>query len=111
MPHHLECQQFKASEDMIVNNVTLLTPAEKNYSQLESETLAIVLGIEHFRLILLGHQFELETDHKPLEVIFGNPSSTPPAPVQRWILRLQEHSFRVKFTRGIHNPADWMSRY
>ena len=70
---------------------------------------AIVFGIEHFRLFLLGHQFELETNHKPLEV-FSDPSSTPPAPVQRWMLRLQEYSFTVKFKRGIHNPADWMGR-
>ena len=59
----------------------------------------------------LRHQFELETDHKPLEVIFDNPSSTPPARVQRWMLRLQEYSFTVKFKKGIHNPADWMSRH
>ena len=56
-----------------------LTPAEKNYSQLEREALAIVLGIEHCRLFLLGHQFELDTDHKPLEVIFGNPTSSSTA--------------------------------
>ena len=86
-----------------------MTPAEKNYSQLEREALAIVFGIEHFRLFLLGHQFELETDHKPLEVIFGNNGSTPPARVQRWMLRLQEYSFTVKFKKGIHNRADWMS--
>ena len=64
-------------------------PAEKNYSQLERDALAIVFGAEHFTLFLLGHQFELETDHKPFEVIFGNPSLTPPARVQHWMLRLQ----------------------
>ena len=67
--------------------------------------------MEHFKLFLLGHQFELETDHKPLEVIFGNPSSTSPARVLCWMLRLQDYSFTVTFKRRIHNPADWMSRH
>ena len=88
-----------------------MTPAEKNYSRLEREALAIVFGIKHFGLFLLGHQFELETDHKPLEVIFGNPVQPSPARAQHWMLRLQEYSFTVKFKKGIHNPADWMSRH
>ena len=71
----------------------------------------IVFGIEHFRLSVLGHQFELDTDHKPLEVIFGNPISIPPARVQHWMLRLQEYSFTVRFKKGIHNPVDWMSKH
>ena len=88
-----------------------MTPAEENYRQLEREALAIVFGIENFGLFFLGHQFELEADHKPLEVIFDKPSSTPPARVQRCMLRLQEYSFTVKFKRVFHNPADRMSRH
>ena len=66
----------------------------------------MVFGAENFTLFILGHQFELETDHKSLEVIFGDPSSTPPARVQCWMLRLQEYSFRVKFKRGMQSLAD-----
>ena len=88
-----------------------MTPTEKNYSQLEHGALSIVFGIEHFRLLLLGYQYELETNDNTLEVISGNPGSTPPARVQRWMLRLQGYSFTVKFKRGVHNPEDWMSMH
>ena len=56
-----------------------LTDVETRYSQTEKEALAIVWGIEHFYLYLFGAEFTLTTDHKPLEVIFNNPKSKPPA--------------------------------
>ena len=54
---------------MIVNSVTLQHMKQvidtcRETLQSEREYLGIVFGIEHFRLFLLGHQFELETDHK-----------------------------------------------
>ncbi|XP_068675612.1 uncharacterized protein [Montipora foliosa] len=36
------------------------------------------------------------TDHKPLVSIYSNPSSKPPARVERWALRLQPHQITVK---------------
>ena len=70
-----------------------LTPTERKYSQTEKEALAIVWGIEHFHLYIYGASFTLYTDHKALEVIFGNPTSKPPARIQRWLLRLQQYQF------------------
>ena len=39
---------------------------ERNYSQTERETLAVVWSCEHFHLYLLGVEFSVITDHKPL---------------------------------------------
>ena len=72
-----------------------LTDVETRYSQTEKEALAIVWSVEHFHLYLYGHPFTLITDHKPLEVIYGNRNSKPSARIERWILRLQPYSFNV----------------
>ena len=90
-----------------------LSDVEKRYSQMEREALAIVWGCEHFHLYLFGmqHTFTLVTDHKPLQLILNNPSSKPPARIERWSLRLQPYNFSVVYRSGITNPADYMSRH
>ena len=88
-----------------------LTEVETRYSQTEKEALAIVWGVEHFHLYLYGAPFVLYTDHKPLEVIYANPCSKPPARIERWMLRLQQYDFSVIYKKGEENPADFMSRH
>ena len=56
-----------------------LTDVKKQYSQTEKEALSIVWGIEHFHLYLYGKEFTHITDHKPLEIIYGTPTSKPSA--------------------------------
>lgn len=63
-----------------------LTEQEKRYPPLEGEALAIVWGLEKFRLYTEGHPIHLYTDHKPLQYIFENPDSKPK--LVRWALRL-----------------------
>ena len=48
-----------------------LTTSEQKYSQLEREALAIVFAVVKFNQYLMGNQFILATDHKPLLVLFG----------------------------------------
>ncbi|CAB3986500.1 Transposon Tf2-9 poly [Paramuricea clavata] len=86
-----------------------LTPVEARYSQTEKEALAAVWGCEHFHLYLVGTQFVLITDHKPLEVIYS-PKSKPPLRIERWLLRLQQYKFNIKYRPGSSNPADVLSR-
>ena len=88
-----------------------LSSVEKRYSQTEKEALAIVWGIEHYHIYLYGAPFTLHTDHKPLELIYANPCSNPPARIQRWMLRLQQYNFTVVYKAGISNPADFLSRH
>lgn len=87
-----------------------LTEVEKRYCQTEKEALALVWAVEHFRMYLYGKEsFDLITDHKPLEVIFGN-KSKPCARIERWVLRLQAYNFKVLFRPGKTNIADCLSR-
>lgn len=53
--------------------------------------------------------FELITDHKPLEVIFGR-HSKPSARIERWVLRLQAYNYKVVYRPGKNNIADPLSR-
>lgn len=43
-----------------------LTDAQRNYSQLEKEALALVIVVERFHKFRWGRKFLLQTDHKPL---------------------------------------------
>ena len=85
-----------------------LTLTERRYSLTKKGALAIVWGIEHFHLHFYGAQFTLYTD-KALEVIFSNPVSRPPAQIERWLLRLQQYQFCVKYKQGSQNPVDFLS--
>lgn len=86
-----------------------LSACERRYSQTEKEALALVWACERFNLYLFGREFELETDHKPLECIYGK-KSKPSARIERWVLRLQGYQYNVIYRPGKSNIADALSR-
>ena len=86
-----------------------LTDVERRYSQTEKEALALVWACERFSLYLYGVSFELETDHRPLEFIFGA-KSKPAARVERWVLRMQAFDAKIVYRPGKSNIADCLSR-
>nr|XP_058952093.1 uncharacterized protein K02A2.6-like [Pocillopora verrucosa] len=86
-----------------------LTECERKYSQTEKEALALVWACERYHAYIYGMKFDLVTDHKPLEVIYG-PRSKPCARVERWTIRLQPYDFRIVYTPGQNNIADPLSR-
>ena len=88
-----------------------LTATEQRYSQTEREGLAVVWACEHLHLYVYGKPITIYTDHKPLVSIYDNPSSKPPARIERWALRLQPYQATVKYRRGDINPADYLSRH
>ena len=45
----------------------VLTKSERNYSMIQKKCLAIVYATKQFRHYLLGRQFQLCTDHAPLQ--------------------------------------------
>ena len=88
-----------------------LTATEQRYSQTEREAVAVVWACEHLHLYVYGKPVTVYTDHKPLVTIYSNPSSKPPARIERWALRLQPYQITVKYRRGETNPADYLSRH
>ena len=91
-----------------------LAPAERNYSQLDKEGLAIIFGVKKFHNFLMGHQFTIFTDHKPLKHLFGEDKAIPPmasARLQRWALILSAYQYRIVHKPGKENAnADVLSR-
>ena len=71
-----------------------LAPAEKKYSQIEKEGLAVVLGVMKFHLFLYGREFVILSDHKPLQFLFNEQKPVPTMAsgrIQRWALTLRYH--------------------
>ena len=91
-----------------------LAPAEKKYSQLDKEGLAVVYGVKKFHQYLFGHQFEIVSDHKSLQHLFSESRSIPAmasARIQRWALTLSAYSYTISYKPGSSNAnADVLSR-
>ena len=89
-----------------------LTEVEKRYSQLEKEALAIRWGCERCYDYLIGSpKFVVVTDHQPLIPIFNNVNSRPPLRIERWIMYLQQFDFKLVYSPGETNGADYLSRH
>ena len=50
-----------------------LMDAEKQYSQLDKEALAIVFGVKKIHHYLHGRKFSIASDHKPLQYLLNEP--------------------------------------
>ena len=86
-----------------------LLPREQRYSTIEKECLAIKLGIEAFRVYLLGRPFTIETDHRAL--VWMDRLKTTNNRLARWSLALQSYDFQVCHRAGKENGnADALSR-
>ncbi|MGL4493855.1 MAG: RNase H-like domain-containing protein, partial [Tannerellaceae bacterium] len=102
------------SEKAIIHAARSLSSAEKKYSQIEKEALAVVFAVKKFHKMLYGRRFTLITDHKPLLAIFGSKKGIPVCTanrLQRWATTLLGYDFTIKYnsTTSI-GQADALSR-
>ncbi len=66
-----------------------LTDVEKRYGPIEREFLAIQYGCFRSEIYLLGKDFEVITDHKPLVSLYNSPRCPGPFRVERMRPKLQ----------------------
>ena len=89
-----------------------LTPTEKRYAQIEKETLAATWASERFHTYLMGKEYTLIADHKPLVALLSNKNleDLPPR-ILRFRLRLMRYNYNVQFLPGKEiYTADALSR-
>ena len=77
-----------------------LTDAESRYAQIEKELLAVVYGLERFHTYSYGREVFVESDHKPLEVIFKKPLHRAPKRLQRMLMRVQLYNVSLGYKKG-----------
>ena len=78
-----------------------LTPTEQRYATIEKEGLGITWACERFRDFLIGKQFHIETDHKPLVSLFGcKDISELSSRIQRFRMRLMDFTYTISHVEG-----------
>lgn len=91
-----------------------LSPAEKNYSQLHREALAIIFALKKLHNYLYGQKFVLYTDNQALKEILSPGKNTPAvaaARFQRWTVILSRYDYEIRYRKGSQNGnADGLSR-
>ena len=84
-----------------------LSNSERNYSQIDKESLAIIFAVKHFHLFLYGKDsFTIFTDHKPLISLFGANSKLPtlvPARLQIRALTSSAYNYEIKYGTGANS--------
>ncbi|KFD63475.1 hypothetical protein M514_08570 [Trichuris suis] len=103
------------SEKAISHASRTLTSAEKHYSQIEKEALALIFALQKFHKMIHGRKFTLLTDHKPLLAIFGSKSGIPvytASRLQRWATIALAYNFIVHYRRtSSFGQGDALSRF
>jgi hypothetical protein len=83
-----------------------LTPAERKYSTIEQEALAIVWGVTRARNLFIDKLLVI-TDHSNLQFLRSSSNSR----VQRWAVTLSEFDYTVVWAPGRDNSiSDFLSR-
>ena len=90
-----------------------LSDTEKKYAINELDLLAVVWGLEHFRLYIYGQPIKLLTDHQALEPLIkrNRSNKTYSARLTRWLDRLAHFTINVNHIAGKHLAlTDYLSR-
>ena len=96
-------------EYMVASISRSLNKHERNYSSYQGEMLAVVWACKTLRHYLYGVQFEIVTDHAPLQWLMTARNLT--GQHARWALMMQSFSFTMRHRPGAkHLNADALSR-
>ena len=77
-----------------------LTLTEQNWFPIEKENLAVLCAAERFQKYIYGHEMEVRSDHKPLEMITKKSIHKASPRIQVMLLRLMKYNLYVKYQPG-----------
>lgn len=96
-------------EHVIAYGGRSLSKPERNWSASDVECLAVIEGIREYKTYLSNNEFWVFTDHKPLQYLMSQKSTT--GRLARWSLELQGYNFKIIHKEGKSNVvADALSR-
>lgn len=89
-----------------------MTATERRYAQIEKEALAFTWACERLSDYLVGLNFHIQTDHKPLVPLFSTKDLEElPVRVQRFKMRMMRYTFTISHVPGSDlKIADTLSR-
>ncbi|WJZ89358.1 hypothetical protein VitviT2T_008581 [Vitis vinifera] len=86
-----------------------LNEAQRNYTTIEKELLAVVFTLDKFHAYLVGSFIIVFTNHSALNYLLTKQDAK--VRLIRWILLLQEFDLQIKEKKGVENVvADHLSR-
>lgn len=88
-----------------------LKPAERNYTAVELETLAVVEALRHWRHFVEGGEVDVYTDNRAVTFIRRLGRGDATGRLARWAIQLSEYNITLYHRRGKDNVlADALSR-
>ena len=86
-----------------------LNEAQRNYTTIEKELLAVVYALDKFRAYLVGSDIIIFTDRSTLKYLLTKKNAK--ARLIRWVLLLQEFNLQIKDKKRVENViADHLSQ-
>jgi RNase H-like domain found in reverse transcriptase/Reverse transcriptase (RNA-dependent DNA polymerase)/Integrase zinc binding domain/Integrase core domain len=103
-------QEYHNHKYVIAYASRTLSTAERNYSSVEREALAIVWATKHFRQYLEGGPVIIRSDCKALQWLKS--ARDPTGRLARWAMKLSPYNIIIQHRPGVSNPnGDFVSRY
>lgn len=106
-------QIFDKIEKPVLFASSSLSPAERNYSQVHREALAVVFSVKKFHKYIYGKEFTIRSDCQALREIFSSKNVPPVAAarLQRWSVFLSMYRYKMEYKSAFNmRNADGLSR-
>ena len=104
------CQMDTNGVERVIQYIShQLNPVQRRWATIEKEAFAVVYALQKLRPYLLGAEFTVYTDHKPLKSLFTKEMAN--TKIQRWAVLLAEYGAKIEYRQGRNNiRADLLSR-